>query len=285
MAPTADTGEPRFSPTPAAQLKAITRSIQLVDIDSLRPYETPDRAKINEITASLRSSGVLINPVIVDATRSLLIDGHHRVRAFQELGLSRIPAFIVDYLSDDVTVRGWSRTTDARAHELRALLEHAQNSIGPWRVVAASFQQGEIANRRFSTASESAAYLDELNKLIRSHGHSVNLTTEAEALRSGLVHSYIVPVVGKDEVLDIVNRDRVFPYEVNRHLISNRPLEILVPLDVVNDNSRFRHHLDWILQESTPLTIKSGFPHRERIYEEQVVLFCATDRISNNSYE
>ena len=94
------------APIAADHLDSIISRVQLVDVGSLRRYEQTDPAKVNEIKRSLRSTGVLINPVIADLDRNLLVDGHHRVQAFESLGLPRIPAFTVDYFSRDLTVKG-----------------------------------------------------------------------------------------------------------------------------------------------------------------------------------
>ncbi len=187
-----------------------------------------------------------------------------------------IPAFAVDYLSENVTVIGWSRTTDAQADDLLGLLGEPPSPGGKWGVVIASSQRGEIESIKFPTPAESAAHLDWINLRLQQRGHIVSLTTEADAIRSGLIHSYISPVVGKQEVLDIVSKDKVFPYEVNRHLISDRPLELRAPLDVIVDHSLFRRYLNWLRQESNPLSISAGFRHGERVYEERVILLCGS---------
>jgi hypothetical protein len=216
----------------------------------------------------------MVNPVIVDPDQRLLIDGHHRVEAFDWLELPRIPAFLVDYLSDDVAVKGWSRISNAQPEDIRRAFDlPGGTKKGGWTVLAENAQQGTMACRRFETPRESAYYLDHLTFLLQAGGNTVTLHTEADALRSGRIHSYIKPVVGKAEVLEIIDQGKIFPYEVNRHLINERPLELRIPLEAIGDTGWFRDHIEQLGQDTTPLLMNSGLRQGDRVYEECVTLF------------
>ena len=55
--------------------------------------------------------GGFTKPVLVDSVTGSLLDGHHRLSVAQELGLSKIPAICLDYLSsEDITLELWPNT-------------------------------------------------------------------------------------------------------------------------------------------------------------------------------
>jgi hypothetical protein len=270
---TADNATFRGTALTNRQTEAIADRIQLVPIESLRVYEEPDRHRVVEIEQSLRESRCLLNPIIVDDERNILVDGHHRVAAFAALNLKVIPAFTVDYLSEDVTVRGWYRTTDADATRVMDLFPlDAAHTKGPWSVVSDGIDR-RINSCRFDTPLEGARFLDSMTRDLRRGGGRVVLGTQSDAVRSGDIYCFLDPVIGKPEVIAAVEEGRRFPYEVNRHLIGDRPLEVRIPLEVVNSPNGFRRHVAWICQETTPISIKPRFRHHGRIYEERVTLF------------
>lgn len=261
------------APIAADHLDSIISRVQLVDIAPLRRYEQTDPTKVGEIEQSLRLTEVLINPVIVDPERQLLIDGHHRVQAFESLGLSRIPAFTVDYFSDDLTVKGWNHATAAEPAEMLAAIERPRSSDeGSSSVVIADSRCREHADIPSENPLESARVLKRFIERLRRNGHTVTPRTEADAVRRKLNHGYIRPVVGKQYVIEMVEQGELFPQEINRHLIEDRPLNLRVPMRASLDRTEFKEHLDRVCN-TTPLTVKPGCQEGERIYEEHVTLF------------
>jgi hypothetical protein len=131
----------------------VKNALTLVDVNSLCTYEQPDKSKVAEIVVSLLTTKTLFNPVIVDPGRNLLIDGHHRVRAFQWLCLPRIPAYTVDYLSQAVDVGGWSRVINVKTSDVRCAFNlPGEEREGSWSVVASALSE-VIAQRRFRSPS------------------------------------------------------------------------------------------------------------------------------------
>ena len=101
--------------------------VKLVPLTSLRPHERIDESRLWEVLESIRSEGVLHYPVIVDSKTLVILDGHHRVESLRILGAKLIPALLVDYDDDCVTVGSWRpgvRVTKdmVRLHGLRGNL-------------------------------------------------------------------------------------------------------------------------------------------------------------------
>lgn len=79
----------------------------LVDINKIREHEEtyPDRAKA--LAEEIKKDGFIKIPMLIDDRYYILLDGHHRFQALKILGCKRIPAFLVDYFDDGITVGVW----------------------------------------------------------------------------------------------------------------------------------------------------------------------------------
>ena len=81
---------------------------RLVPIDKLRGHERIHEAAVRELVRTLRSDGVFSEPIWVARGSFTVLNGHHRVEALRRLGARRVPAWIVDYDSDLVTLEPWT---------------------------------------------------------------------------------------------------------------------------------------------------------------------------------
>ena len=81
---------------------------ELVNITNLRPHERTLPYRVEEMYQKLRKNNFFHKPLLVDQTTMTILDGHHRYTASLRLGLTLIPAIVVDYLEDErVKVEAW----------------------------------------------------------------------------------------------------------------------------------------------------------------------------------
>ena len=82
--------------------------VELVPLAWLKPHEqikTRNRDKLLDMT--IRWGG-FTKPLLVDSKSGAILDGHHRHSIAIELELKRVPAILIDYLTDDsVSVDVW----------------------------------------------------------------------------------------------------------------------------------------------------------------------------------
>ena len=82
--------------------------VSLVDLDWLKPHEeikVKNRDKLLEMT---KKWGGFTKPLLVDSRTGSILDVHHRHSVAVCLKLKRVPAILIDYLSDDqITVDVW----------------------------------------------------------------------------------------------------------------------------------------------------------------------------------
>tara|TARA_X000001036_G_scaffold26806_1_gene22305 strand:+ start:283 stop:690 length:408 start_codon:yes stop_codon:yes gene_type:complete len=81
---------------------------ELVDIAHLRPHEHIRPHRVEEMYQKIHTNNYFHKPLLVDRTTMTILDGHHRYNASLRLGLTSVPAIVVDYLEDEaISVEAW----------------------------------------------------------------------------------------------------------------------------------------------------------------------------------
>lgn len=78
--------------------------IVFVDINKLRCHEMVCAERLGQVKNDLLKRNYIKKPIVVDRKNNIILDGHHRVDALRQLGAKKVPAHLVDYLSNDVRV-------------------------------------------------------------------------------------------------------------------------------------------------------------------------------------
>ena len=82
--------------------------VMLVEVTWLKPHEEIKLKARDKLLDMTKRWGGFTKPVLVDTRTGSLLDGHHRLSVAMELGLSKIPAICIDYLSsDNITLDLW----------------------------------------------------------------------------------------------------------------------------------------------------------------------------------
>ena len=85
-----------------------TDDVELVSIHELHPHEetkAKNQQKLHQMTIKW---GGYNKPLLVDVKSKVILDGHHRFRIGEALGLKFLPAILIDYLVDDrIQVMTW----------------------------------------------------------------------------------------------------------------------------------------------------------------------------------
>lgn len=80
------------------------RKIYLLDIKNLKNHEMVSTKRLKQIKDNLLTKGFIKNPVVVEKENHIILDGHHRVAALKQLGANKVPAFLVNYQSNNIQV-------------------------------------------------------------------------------------------------------------------------------------------------------------------------------------
>jgi hypothetical protein len=79
--------------------------VELWLISSLRPSESVSDTDVVELTNVIRNTGIWTHPIPVCEQTGPVMDGNHRLKAAERLGLQRVPVIPLSYLGGRVVVR------------------------------------------------------------------------------------------------------------------------------------------------------------------------------------
>ncbi|MFH0943245.1 MAG: ParB N-terminal domain-containing protein [Candidatus Beckwithbacteria bacterium] len=83
--------------------------IKIIEITKLKPHERIRKIHARKLLRQIIIDGRLKKPIIVDGKTGVILDGHHRFWAIGQLGLSGIPARIVNYQDKNIQVIAWRK--------------------------------------------------------------------------------------------------------------------------------------------------------------------------------
>lgn len=69
--------------------------------------EQVNPANVTLLRESIVRAGHWLEPIIVERSQGIVMDGNHRLNAALQLGLKRVPCIQLDYTDPRVCVRHW----------------------------------------------------------------------------------------------------------------------------------------------------------------------------------
>ncbi|MDJ0273813.1 MAG: hypothetical protein NYU90_01235 [Aigarchaeota archaeon] len=269
-------------------------SLEFVDIDRLIPHEEVIRGLLESVISELRSTGLLLHPVIVSREHGIVLDGNHRVEALRRMGARRVLAYSVDYMSNEVEVKRWFRTV-RRDFDLSDFLSRISRDleaevapVDPERAMDGMALDG----RAFASVMDStgSAYLLRsgspvstyqayrmmafIDRLLEPYGLVHQREEEAlDGLRRGEWRAVVASrPIGKQDVICSALEGLRFPPKSSRHVVKGRVLFAMVPLKVLlsEDDSTAEAFLERLKGLRT-VKLPAGSTV-DRFYEEEVVV-------------
>ena len=89
---------------------------------SLRASEQVHPDRVQALAQRIRDEGRWLAPLPIDEASGLVMDGNHRLRAAQLLGLRRLPCVLLDYADPRVAVACWRSGRPLDPHDIVAAL-------------------------------------------------------------------------------------------------------------------------------------------------------------------
>ncbi len=78
--------------------------VKKIPLGKLKPHERFTEGRLRSLMKSLKRTGVLWFPILVEKDDYIILDGHHRTEAFKRMGMKDILARLVDYDSPEIEV-------------------------------------------------------------------------------------------------------------------------------------------------------------------------------------
>jgi len=270
--------------------------ISLMPIENLKPHEEVMEPLVNSLADSIRTQGIVHDPVIVDETKLVVLDGMHRLAALKLLKCRFAPCCLVDYDNPLIRIGSWYRLLAIENPESAANDLLREKELG-YEEEKIDVERARIYPRTIIFTRNGYRYnLQQISDEVDLTRIAVNL--EGELTRRGCHVEYqpesvaiqnllsrsadliiTVPVFTKQQVREFGSRGLLLPHKVTRHVMPSRPLRVDVPLSVLTAENISQTEADQKLrallsarniQRKPPGSIVDG-----RQYEEELLVFAA----------
>jgi hypothetical protein len=219
-------------------------------VSVLRPHEQTIPAHVEGLAAEMRRDGVQKDPIIIDKESTTVLDGMHRLAAFEHLHLEKVVCCSVDYSSKTVVVGRWARVyTLPRGDSVGEALR--QLRITRRVTLAEAFHALDNKDTGLAVFTPDSAYLPEqklgLGEAFDAIG-GFDARSEAGRWERRFVpeddidvplqseRNFVVMVqkLGKEDVVTAGRTGKLFPCKTSMHRIDPRPVAVNFPLDELN---------------------------------------------------
>lgn len=263
--------------------------IKLNKTSDLKPHEETVPEDLKRLVDALRDNPVLRHPIIADRKTGIVLDGTHRLAAAKRLRCNFIPAALVDYDDPQITIERWFRLFSGP--NIRNL-EDDLKQMNPMEVSHDECENGLSKRLWYATVETPISCLafparkpscydmvrdsHELELAARRDGVKVDYQDNRDIGAKGsrrLVMSTVK--IQKSEVIETVEKGRLFPPKSTRHLVPSRPLGAGVPLDWLqgSDFSEAQSRYQEYMQSRKVRRLPEGSRVGSRRYLEEVFLF------------
>ncbi len=195
--------------------------LKTVKISSLLPHESVIEQRVEEIMRDIEENGLRF-PIIVDRNNRIIIDGHHRVEAFRRLGLSRIPALLVDYLDDEIELKRWYYVYSRREESIDLYYSNSLEIVTKVvRRIVHNLRPGPIETVIKTIRSITKIYHDNLQELywlLYRATSDLPLVKIPEDSYDGELPVIYTPVIYKQIVIQYAKQRTLLPPKTTRHI-------------------------------------------------------------------
>ncbi len=265
-------------------LEGIVDSLVIRHLTQLRPHEETIPSHVVALAKEITADGMQRDPIIIDQRTGAVLDGMHRLAAFNRLGIKNSVCFAVDYSSPAVELRRWARTFQstegggfgAAARDL-GLVKRSRRSGRPRTdgdyAVLAIIGTDSYALPRSASLDEAFATVREIDALAAGKRWEREFVPEEDIELEKRDPSKLVLLVreiGKRDVISAAVNGRLFPCKTSMHAVDPRPVSVNFPLEHLSDSDT--PGLRRELERSHPVLLPPNSTHSGRTYKERLLV-------------
>ncbi len=253
-------------------------------IATLRPHEETIPAQVAKIASDMTADGVQKDPIIIDQESGAVLDGMHRLAAFDSLRIENAVCCAVDYSSRAVRLGRWARVYNLpRGESFAGFLE--PSGVTRRSTLADAFHSLEAKDSEVAVLTPDAAYLpQERMDFVQALAtiRSFDALAEAKGSRRSFIAEDDIDVplqsernlvvlvrrLGKDDVVTAARTGRLLPCKTSMHWVDPRPVAVNFPIDQLNraSTATLRERLSAGREELLPPdSLYEGRRYKERL--------------------
>ncbi|MCC6034144.1 MAG: ParB N-terminal domain-containing protein [Desulfurococcaceae archaeon] len=210
--------------------------LAIININDLTPHEDIDLVHFRQVLKDLYLNKV-VKPIIIDEKRSIIIDGHHRVKALKTLGVYFIPAFIASYDKHIDRIGSWMYIADLNQATLKtsSVLINILESNVKRGSSSLYVKVGEIFQHIYVDALDLYVTLNELRKdsMFNDFIRVFKKTPYNSKLCSSHDICIILPELSVSEIYKVAAKGLTLPPRTTYHITDLKNTKILIPINVL----------------------------------------------------
>jgi len=255
-------------------------------VSTLRPHEETIPSHVQRIAAEMKRDGVQKDPIIIDQDSLTVLDGMHRLAAFNALGVENAVCCAVDYASPAVKLGRWARVYALpRGYAIPEIL--GKSGLTRRVTLAQAFDALEGRDTGLALLTPDSAYLPGGN-LDLGRAMEIMLDFDRMVAEGGWKREFVsqddvdVPLqternivlltrrLRKDDVVNAAKSGRLFPCKTSMHIIDPRPVAVNFPMGELGDatSASLRKRLEGTHEQLLP----PGSLYEGRRYKERLLL-------------
>jgi hypothetical protein len=264
--------------------------LEVVETKALRLHEETIPELLERLVRDLEKGDVIHHPIIADKDTLVVLDGTHRVEAFNTLGLRYIPACLVDYMDPRIKVGCWYRTAEKgnaqisltdlfeAFKEFDSAVRPVSDAVKSSNAIAIVYKDKACISKPYHDLREVYQAIKHFESRLKSSGFAVGYTTEEEArkkLQNDAILAYLaMPALTKTMIVKTALSGERFPSKTSRHVIPARPMGIDFPMNNLRSGSLEevnRRFYNWVSKKKVQ-QLPPGQELEGRRYEESLLL-------------
>lgn len=258
--------------------------LDLRPVSALKPHEETIESNTRDMVSQLQSDGVQKDPIIVDGSTGVVLDGMHRLSAFRRLGIAFAACSPVDYGAANISLGRWLRVYRCSGNDgptdmieglgltQKSAVAEALGLLDRRETHAAAFAGGSAFLPRESADIEAGfTILRSADAFALSRKWERSFVGEEELSGHSHAPSEVVLAMGRLDKGDVVNAGisgRLFPCKTSMHFVDPRPVAVNISVEDLKIGST--RTLDRLLgerrfEELPPNSVYEGRRYKERL--------------------
>lgn len=231
------------------------------------------------------------DPILVDRRTHVALDGMHRRAALEKLGAKFAVCAEYDYLDQEVKLERWLRYFIAPDPKLlsRLFTLFKMAPCPDYREAAAMVDEARASAALLSAGSsfvrtekgnalriyEKVKKADKLCKAAKIQVEFAPESSRFELFTSEAVYVLYPKILTKQDVIEVAEKNHVFPCKTTRHIVPIRPMGIYFPLNDLTNSTyeECTEKLETILKVSKINRENREVWYEGRRYSEPLAIF------------
>lgn len=255
-------------------------------VAALRPHEQVIPEHVDSIAEKLLADRVQKDPILVDGETGTVLDGMHRLAAFQKLGIANAVCCSVDYSSRSVVLGRWARVytlpdegfpreaLERIGFRLPSTYEKAFALLDSRKAGPAAFWGGSVfLSEESREVSSALRIIGSVDLMAADRRWKRKFVPEDEvdfAVNVPRTLVVLVQRITKEDVVGAARSGNLFPCKTSMHLVDPRPVGVDFPISGLD--SATSTSLMKTLESREPVELPAGSLYEGRRYKERLLV-------------